>query len=404
MLFSYLAILFISNNYGAEVFGRFSLLQTLLQFSIVVFSLGLSTLTVKLTADTNFFSGNKPLNSYLKNSLIILFVSSLVGTILFWLFKDIIVINIFNDAGLLDYFNYLIVFFVFAVFHDYLTEFLKGRHRFILYGVFKFVLPSLIFILLLLLCYNLNAAENSVFLSYILGFAVLVIPLLFLFPIKKLNTEHKHSSKSLLLVSYPMMFSAAFLFLSNWTDVFMLGAMASKEDVGIYNAAYKLAILALIIINAVNTILAPKISELYSQGKHQEIKKEVQSATKLITYLTTPVVLILIFFRKPLLQLFGEEFVVGETALIIIAIGLFFNALSGSVGQVLNMTKHQNVLKKITIISVIANILLNYILISRMGFLGAAVASLISNILLNTLCVIVIKREFNFYAFFNPWA
>ena len=242
------------------------------------------------------------------------------------------------------------------------------------------------------------------FLSYILGFAVLVIPLLFLFPIKKLNTEHKHSSKSLLLVSYPMMFSAAFLFLSNWTDVFMLGAMASKEDVGIYNAAYKLAILALIIINAVNTILAPKISELYSQGKHQEIKKEVQSATKLITYLTTPVVLILIFFRKPLLQLFGEEFVVGETALIIIAIGLFFNALSGSVGQVLNMTKHQNVLKKITIISVIANILLNYILISRMGFLGAAVASLISNILLNTLCVIVIKREFNFYAFFNPWA
>ena len=404
MLFSYLAILFISNNYGAEVFGRFSLLQTLLQFSIVVFSLGLSTLTVKLTADTNFFSGNKPLNSYLKNSLIILFVSSLVGTVLFWLFKDIIVINIFNDAGLLDYFNYLIVFFVFAVFHDYLTEFLKGRHRFILYGVFKFVLPSLIFILLLLLSYNLNAAENSVFLSYILGFAVLVIPLLFLFPIKKINTEHKHSSKSLLLVSYPMMFSAAFLFLSNWTDVFMLGAMASKEDVGIYNAAYKLAILALIIINAVNTILAPKISELYSQGKHQEIKKEVQSATKLITYLTTPVVLILIFFRKPLLQLFGEEFVVGETALIIIAIGLFFNALSGSVGQVLNMTKHQNVLKKITIISVIANILLNYILISRMGFLGAAVASLISNILLNTLCVIVIKREFNFYAFFNPWA
>jgi len=399
-----MAILFISNKYGAEVYGRFSLLQTILQFSIVIFSLGLATLTVKLTADYNYFKESKPLNTYLKNTVILLVVSTLVGTLVFWLFKDFIVIQLFNDPQLLGYFNYVIYFFILAVFHNYFTEFLKGKHQFILYGIFKYVLPPLIFLLLLLWFTKQDAAESSVFLAYILGFAILVLPLLIFFPFRKINAVNKVTSKELLKVSYPMMFSAAFLFLSNWTDVFMLGAMTSKEDVGIYNAAYKLAIVALIIINAVNTVIAPKISQLYSQNKIEEIKYEVQSATKLITYVTTPVVLILIFFRKPLLLLFGEEFILGETALVIIAIGLLFNALSGSVGQVLNMTQHQNTLKKYTIISVIVNISLNYILITLMGFLGAAIASLISNVVLNVLCLVFIKKEFNFYAFFKPWA
>ena len=127
-------------------------------------------------------------------------------------------------------------------------------------------------------------SESGIFLSYILGFGLLVVPLLFIFPFKHLKTEAPYSKGMLLRASYPMMFSAAFMFLSNWTDVFMLGAMVSKQEVGIYNAAYKLAILALIVINAVNTILAPKISQLYSANKLKAVQAEVQHATKLITY------------------------------------------------------------------------------------------------------------------------
>ena len=65
------------------------------------------------------------------------------------------------------------------------------------------------------------------------------------------------------------------------------------------------------------------------------------------------------------MELFGAGFSEGKTALVIIAVGLLFNALSGSVGQVLNMTQHQEALKKYTIVSVVVNIVLNFILIKQ---------------------------------------
>ncbi len=403
MVISYLAILFISNYYGAEVYGRFSLAQTLLQFSVVIFSLGIETLGVKLTADLRFFSEGKPLNNYLANSLWVLLLSAIFGAVLFWVFKKPLAVMVFKDEGLLPYFNYLAIFFVTLIFHNYFSEFLRGKHQFLRYGLFKYFLPPFIFLILMWVFQETTFSESGIFLSYILGFGLLVVPLLFIFPFKHLKTEVPYSKGMLLRASYPMMFSAAFMFLSNWTDVFMLGAMVSKQEVGIYNAAYKLAILALIVINAVNTILAPKISQLYSANKLKAVQAEVQHATKLITYLTAPIVLVLIVFREPLLELFGAGFSEGKTALVIIAVGLLFNALSGSVGQVLNMTQHQEALKKYTIVSVVVNIVLNFILIKQMGFVGAAYASLVSNVVLNTLCLYRIKKEFGFYAFFKPW-
>ncbi|GAB5563385.1 MAG: hypothetical protein Wins2KO_04480 [Winogradskyella sp.] len=198
-----------------------------------------------------------------------------------------------------------------------------------------------------------------------------------------------------------MMFSAAFIFISEWTDIFMLGTMVTKEEVGIYNAAYKLATIALIVINALNTVVAPKISELYGKGDILGIKDYALKATKLITLLTLPIVLVLILFNKQLLGLFGTEFTEGSMVLIIVAVGLFFNAMSGCVGQIMNMTKHQKELKNFTVITVLVNITLNYILILKLGIIGAAIASFVSNIILNVLCIIFIKRNFGFYAFFK---
>jgi len=400
---SYVAIMFIGNQFGATVYGRFSLLQALLQFSVVIFSLGIDILTVKLTADLRFFENKTPKNTYLLNAFLVLLGTGLLGSFLFYLLKEPLAIKVFKDPNLVAYFDFLWLFFLGALFHNFLAEFLRGRHRFVGYGFFKFLLPPLIFLVLIYLFWEQDYAESSLFLAYLLGFVALVVPLLYFVPFKRLNTSSKYSRKEMLRIAFPMMFSAAFLFLSNWTDVFMLGAMVSKADVGIYNTAYKLAIIALVAINAVNTILGPKISQLFSTDNHEAIRKEVQRATKLITYITLPITTILIVFGKYFLSLFGEAFVAGYSALVIIAIGLLFNAMSGSVGQVLNMTQHQQILKRFTIISVVVNIVLNYILIKQLGYIGAAYASVVSNITLNLLCVFYIRKHLAFNAFFIPW-
>jgi O-antigen/teichoic acid export membrane protein len=402
MAFSFLAVLFISNFYGAEVYGRYSLSITLLQFLILIFSLGLTSSVIKLTSDVNFFRNKKPLNRYLFNSMVLLFLSMLICSLLLYFFKQQLAITIFNDVKIISYFNYLSLFIVFGAFHVFFSEYIRGRGKFIHYGVFMYVLPNLLLIAFLFYGKYNNYNEDFIIISYLLSLAILSIVLLYFVPKREaLMIKKSYSYRSLLSLSIPMMFSATFIFITNWTDIFMLGAMVSKAEVGIYNAAYKLAILSLVVIHAVNTVLAPKISQLYSENNINEIKNEVQRATKIITYITIPVVLILIIFRKHLLILFGEEFVVGEQVLLIVSIGLLINALSGSVGIIMNMTKHQKELRTFTFIGAIINIFLNYFLIKRFGINGAAIASLLSSILLNIMCIWYIKKYLGFYTFLS---
>lgn len=399
---SYLAILYISNGYGAEVYGRFSLAQTVLQFLILLFSLGLLPATVKLTADARFFD-HQPKNQYLAQTVKWLLLSAVVCSVLMYLLAEVLAVQVFKDVGMIPYMEYISYLVLLGIFHSFFSEYLRARHKFVGYGLSMYVMPYVLFIGLLLVFKMYQPSGASTILSWLLSLSILTLVLLFFFPWKNLRSTVAYPSKDLLRLSFPMMFSAAFIFLSNWTDIFMLGALVTKEEVGIYNAAYKLAILALVVINAVNTVLAPKIAALHGENNLSAIKTEVHSATRLITYVTLPIVLALILLRRPLLGLFGAEFVTGETALVVISVGLLLNALSGSVGQLLNMTQHQNQLKRFTLISVVVNVILNYVLIKQMGIVGAAIASLLSTLLLNVLCLVFIKKEFNFYAFFIPW-
>lgn len=398
MILSYLVMIYISNIYGAEVFGRYSLSVTLWQFLILIFSLGLPQAILKLTADISHYY-KEPISNYLTQSAKLLFFSGIICSVLIFFLKDWLAIVLFNDSNLIPYFKYLSFFLSFGICHTFLTEFIRGKQRFIQYGLFIYVLPYVLLFVFLFLFKKLEFKESSTFLSFLMGFSVLCFIMLIYFPREKAVKDYPYNK--LLSLSFPMLLSAAFIFISNWTDVFMLGAMVSKKEVGIYNAAYKLATVALVVINAVNTVLAPKISELYSKNKIEEIQDEVQKATKLITLTTVPIVIVLIFFRSFLLGLFGDDFKEeGQPVLIVVSLGLLFNALSGSIAQVLNMTKHQKELRAFTIISAVCNVVLNYFLISRQGILGAAIASLISNIVLNLLGIIYIKKKFNFYTFF----
>jgi O-antigen/teichoic acid export membrane protein len=401
MVLSYLCILFITNSYGATVFGRYSIAITSLQFAILIFSFGLTSSTLKLTADQNFFKNKKPLNNYLLKTTKTLFLSSLFFFVVLHFLKEFIAIKVFKDEMLVDYFSYISIFFIFSVFHLFFCEFLRARQKFVLYGLHIYVIPYLMFLSFLFLIYHYSLDDYFIILSYLISIAITALILIPYFPLKSLKSSINFKYNSLFLLSFPMMFSSAFIFMSEWTDVLMLGAMESKSQVGIYNVAYKLATVALIIINVINTVLAPKIAELHGQKDVKQIEFFALKATKLITILTLPLVIFLILFNKQILGLFGDEFLEGSSVVIVISIGLFFNAMSGSVGQILNMTKHQKELRNFTIITVIINIVLNYILINELGILGAAIASLSANIILNLLCIIYIKKKLGFYAFFR---
>ena len=188
-----------------------------------------------------------------------------------------------------------------------------------------------------------------------------------------------------------------------WTDKIMLGIFGSSTDVGIYAVSAKIASVTILSLFAINSIVAPKFSEFYTKNKLDKLFETVKYANKLILLTSLPIAIIIFLFPEQILNIFGSEFASGKLALLILTIGFLFNALSGSVGYLLQMTDNQKTYQTIILISALLNVILNWFLIPRFGVNGAAFASMISMIFWNLSSIIVVKRKFGFFTirFFN---
>ena len=108
--------------------------------------------------------------------------------------------------------------------------------------------------------------------------------------------------------------------------------------------------------------------------------------------MTFPVIVGLAILAMFLLGIFGENYDSATTSLRILLVGQLINALCGSVGVYLNMTKKQKVFQFILISALLINIVLNYILIPRYGMNGAAIATSTCMILWNLTAVIYVYQ------------
>ncbi len=398
LLLNFFITIFITKNFGPSIFGNFSLVLTILQATTMIFALGLPNALI------NYLGVNKIDDHFsqflLKKGLKIVLISALIPSSIYFVLKNTIATTVFHNQNLVDYILIVAIILPFSIAHEFFLNFFVATKNFLKFNVFMFVLPNIFFLLLLFLFAISEENQYVTFIFYAISILITVlIELFFVFKKHTKTNIKKMSSYQILQFSSPMMLSSLMLFLLNWTAVFMLGAMVSEQEVGIYNLAYKLASLAMLVIISMNIVLAPKIAELYKTNNLKELHSVIKKSTHLVIILTAPIVLFLVFFSSFVLGVFGSNFVQGKTALIIISIGVMLNVLTGNVDQILNMTSHQNTLKNITIFGFILNVLLNLALIPIYGINGAAIASLITNLVFNFICLFYIKKKLGFYTF-----
>lgn len=396
---SFLIVLLISRLFGVANYGSYSLTFTIAQATAMIFGLGIPNALIMLTGNRNFneIEAKKLLFKGLKITLLF----SLIPTILFYLSADFIAVKLFDNIALNRFFEIVAYTIPFFILHELFLYYFISVKKFVPYNIFMFVLPNLFLTLFLFLFYFMAKTDFYTFLAFALSIILIVfIEFIVVYESKIHKTPNVISTKALIKTASPMLFSGLLLYLLNWTDVIMLGIMTNEREVGIYNIAYKIGSVGFLVIVSVSTIITPKIAELYGSGNLQELKKLIHSSTRLISILTIPLVLVLVIGSEFVLSFFGENVISGSSTLIIVAIGVLFSAIAGNVDQILNMTNNQIILRNITIFSFFTNIILNFLLIPNYGIKGAAIASLISNIVINSLCVYYIKKKLGFYTLF----
>jgi O-antigen/teichoic acid export membrane protein len=178
--------------------------------------------------------------------------------------------------------------------------------------------------------------------------------------------------------SAPRSFAAAFQVTVIYIDLLLLGHFRSTAEVGVYAATSRLVTVGTFALQAVRLAIAPHISALLAREDHRGAEDLYQTATWWLMAISWPIFLMLAVFAPVVLGIFGRGFSSGQGALVILSLAMLVNLGTGNVSMVLLMSGRSgwNLLNEG--VALVLNIVLNLLLIPRLGMAGAAISWAVS--------------------------
>ena len=394
--------------YGPKILGQYSLVLATVNIISIFTIFGFNNGLVKYISRYRVTKQTKRLNEIIKIAFIYGALFSLIGAILLFLLKDIVANNVFKDSGLVNclvYGSWLIIpFTLIKILNGLYRGFKQLQYPVISNEIISRIIFSIIIIVFALLNFKNTpiVIASSLFAQMFVVFYLIGKVYTLKIDFKNIllgqidnNLREKKIKKEFLIYSSTLIFISFMNIILTKIDKIMLGIYMTSEVVGIYNIAATVAGLITFLLVSSNMIFSSVISELYSVNKIKLLGDLYSTITKWIIILTLPVVISMIFFSDTILRFFGEAYIIGSSALIILALGQMINAIVGANGSILSMCGHERLLLKNNISMAIMNIIFNAILIPKFGILGAAIATGFSIATINIIKIFQVKYLLN---------
>ena len=189
-------------------------------------------------------------------------------------------------------------------------------------------------------------------------------------------------------------FGAAYIFYNIYfsIDSFMLSIMRTPTELGIYSAAYRLIAVLLFIPGIVTSVIYPVLFQLGVTDKAQH-QKTIEKIVKVLGAVGIPGSVLLFVLAKPLIGwLYANRFPASAPIMMILTWFFALECLGFAIGDVLTTTNRQFLRTVIQGVAAIGNILLNLVLIPRMGIYGAAIATLITEVYIFAAYYFVVRK------------
>ncbi len=167
------------------------------------------------------------------------------------------------------------------------------------------------------------------------------------------------------------------------SDNTMLGFMTSDYQVGLYSTAVKIYTIVKNILSSILIVMIPRFSLSLTKGKPNETKELFSNVFWFLTIIMLPLITGLFMISYDIISIIsGVEFVAAATSLRLLSIAILFSLYAFMYVQcILIPAKKERVVFLATGISAIVNILLNIIIIPTLGINGAALTTIVAELL-----------------------
>ena len=225
---------------------------------------------------------------------------------------------------------------------------------------------------------SLGVLLGAVGIAAAIALAVAAILVLKLERLRSLTTGPAPSQLAMLLqFSLPLAAGTALFDLAERIDVLMIGFFHEEADVGVYSAGSSIARFLLIFLASTMPVVATLAAEAAGRGTPHEIARLQRTTTRWMLFSTGPIAAgLLLYPTEAITLLFGHEYSGAASSLRILVAACLVPTLAGPTGLFLDALGKTRRTLVIVFIRVLANILLNLLLIPRFGIAGAALGTL----------------------------
>lgn len=373
---------------GAENYGTYVYILSWVTVAGILTSLGMDTVFVKYIPTCVTNRNWAQLKGILTFGLVSTLTASIVLVAAVYVFFDVVDMVNFSLSTYLPAATALLIA---LTCFQLIRSALRGLELVVLAEILDSIVRPLLVLGFFLFFFFRISVQNAQAVLWANVFAVLLVLVslsVYLWrhlpaPAKKTRSDFSRRSEWLSL-ALPMILMAGMNVLLSRTDILMLGSMRGPADAGIYAIGSRFAELATLGLVAINTGLAPRISKMYHSGQLESLQNLLTGTVWFSFAFTVCVAVFLTTLGPLLLSLFGEDFTAAYTPMLVLLAGQTINVVAGSVGYLMIMTGRQKEAVTILFFVVLINIGGNLIFIPAFGMIGAAIATAVSIVLLNT--------------------
>ncbi len=185
-----------------------------------------------------------------------------------------------------------------------------------------------------------------------------------------------------LRMAYPFAISAVLWILYYQIDILMIKALVTTEEAGFYSTAYRTIEIFSALPRVIFLVTFTKFARVHAT-EPQKLPKEIHQSTALLLAGILPVLFIAGLFQTTLIEiLYGQAFSPAIQSLKILLPSLGIKMFGTLVEYFFQATGREKFLPHLLSATVIINLVCNAILIPTLGGFGAAIATLLSEVVL----------------------
>lgn len=387
----------LTRMFSVSEYGTLSLVSATLAFLVALGKLGFQHAIVRLYGEVRAGKSSVSIPTFVSTAVLSMGMAGLAVAAVWLLIAKLFAFPPWNNPALSALPYIVAALVVIRVLDSAFTNLLRVQERSVMLTGYSVVKRYLGLLLVLGFLFYLSKTLLGFYWATVISELVVLIALAaWMFRTDGVDPQRYSRDTLRVMLSFgiPMIWFEVCGIILQLGDRYVIQLKLDEESVGLYSAAYNLCdYVQIILIQAVAQAVMPTYLRIWQEQGAEATEKFINRFLRIYAGLALPVVAGMAAVGHEVIELLASEKYIASAVIIPFVIaGMAIDGITAVAGAGLYIQKKGKTIVMLVAGCAVLNVALNYILLPRMGILGAALATLVSYTVLASSSLLMGRR------------